>query len=94
MEDLRKQVMSMQHKIKDLLDEPGHAAARRLTSEVQGLEDDLQVTKNARSIEDRTKRIISLLQGEAKTARIMNYEHLDDLRQWFEGLRGKLQKLK
>lgn len=93
MEDLRKQVISMQHKIKDLLDEPGHAAAGRLTNEVQGLEDDLQIEKNARTIEDRTKRIIRLLQGEAKDARIMDYEHLQMLEDWFEGLRRKLQKL-
>lgn len=93
MEDLRKQVIDIQHKIKDLLDDPDHSVARRLTSEVQGLEDDMQTDKNAYSVEDRTERIINLLQNEAEDARIMDYEHLQMLERWFENLREQLRKM-
>lgn len=93
MEELRKQVINMQFKIKDLMDQPRDAAAARLNNEVQGLEDDLQVKKNARTIEDRVVRIINLLNGDARRAPIMNIEHLQMLSQWFEGLQSSLRKL-
>ena len=93
MENLRKQVISMQHKIKDLMDAPKDPAAQQLNREVQGLEDDLQVSKTPRTIEDRVKRILQIIRGNAKAARIMNYEHLDMLEQWFENLRQQLRKM-
>lgn len=49
MEGMRQQVVTMQRKIHDLLDAPNDGAARSLVNEVQGLEDDLQVAKNART---------------------------------------------
>lgn len=93
MDDLRKQVINMQFKIKDLMDVPNDSAAARLTNEVQGLEDDLQVKKNPRTIEDRVERIINLLKGDARRAPIMNIEHLQMLEQWFEGMRNNLRRL-
>lgn len=93
MENLRQQVISMQRKINDLMDAPKDPAAQQLAREVQGLEDDLQVSKNPRTIEDRVKRILQIIRGNAKSARIMNYEHLDMLEQWFETLRQQLRKM-
>lgn len=93
MDKMRTQVIDMQRKIKDLMDEPSASAARKLTAEVQALEDDLQVKKNAKTIEDRVERIIQLIRGDAKNARIMNYEHLDMLEKWFEGVRNQLRKM-
>ena len=92
MEPLRQQVITQQRRFNDLLDSPAHAASQLLKREIQALEDDLQVRKNARTIEDRVKRIIHTLEGEAKAARIMNYEHLDMFRHWFEHLRDELRK--
>ncbi|HSX08350.1 MAG TPA: hypothetical protein VLG11_05645 [Candidatus Saccharimonadales bacterium] len=93
MENIRQEVIKIQRKINDLMDDAGHAAAALLRKEVQGLEDDLQVKKHALTIEARVKRIIDLLQGEAKAARIMNYEHLDMFRKYFEELRQTLRKM-
>jgi hypothetical protein len=93
MEHIRQEVIRMQRRINDLMDDAAHAAAATLRKEVQGLEDDLQVKKNARSIEVRVKRIIHLLEGEARSARIMNYEHLDMFRDYFEDLRQTLRKM-
>ena len=91
--DLRQQVIATQRKVHDLMDKPTNAAARTLTREIQALEDELQVHKNWRSVEDRVKRIIHILEGEAKTNRIMNYEHLEMFRHWFEHLREQIRKL-
>ncbi|MGH7157785.1 MAG: hypothetical protein ACREGD_01775 [Candidatus Saccharimonadales bacterium] len=93
MEQLRQQVIATQRKINDLLDKPGDPAAARLKMEVQGLEDDLQSQKNPLTIEDRVKRIINLLEGDAKANRVMNLEHLAMFRSWFEGLRNSLRRM-
>lgn len=93
MEQLRQQVIATERKINDLLDNPSDPAAGRLKAEVRGLGDDLQAGKNPVTIEDRVKRIIQILGGEAKQNRIMNYEHLDMFRQWFEGLRQTLRRM-
>jgi hypothetical protein len=93
MEQIRQQVIAMQRRVHDLLDKPTHAAASRLKSELQHLEDELQVGKNARSIEDRMKRVIQILEGEAKSAQIMNLGHLDMLKQGMEQLRTAVQRI-
>lgn len=93
MEPLRQQVIATQRKINDLMDKPNDSAAGRLKTEVQGLEDDLQSQKNPLTIEDRVKRIIGILDGPAKSNRIMNYEHLDMFKRWFEGLRETLRRM-
>lgn len=93
MEQLRQQVIATHRSISDHMDKPGDSAAQKLNSELKGLEDDLQSQKNPLTIEDRVKRIIALLDGQAKTNRIMNYEHLTLFRQWFMGLRQTLSKM-
>lgn len=93
MEPLRRQVIATSNKINDLLDKPSDPAAGRLRAEVKGLENDLQAQKNPISIEDRVKRIISILDGEAKTNQIMNPEHISMFRSSFSGLRETLRKM-
>lgn len=93
MDQLRQQVIATERKINDLLDKPNDPAASRLRTEMRGLEDDLQSKKNPVSIEDRVKRIISLLDGEAKQHQIMNYEHLDMFRDYFNNLREILRRM-
>lgn len=94
MEELRRQVIDLQCALKDHMDKPRDPAARRLMTEVQALEDELQVKKSARSIEKRVERIIDLFKGDAKKARIMNYEHLELFCRKFERLRDALRKIK
>ena len=94
MEELRRQVIALQGAIKDHMDKPADPAARRLNREVQALEDDLQVKKKPASIEKRVERIIDIIKGEAKKARIMNYEHLELFCRKFERLREEVRKLK
>ena len=91
-EPLRRQIEDMERKIRDMMDRPGDGAAGRLLSEIRLLESDLQTGKNARSMEDRVKRIIHILEGEAKKDRIMNYEHLDMFKRWFEHFRETIRR--
>ena len=93
MEQLRQQVIVMQRRVNDSLDKPSDPAAGRLKREIQGLEDDLQVRKSAGTVEDRIKRIMSILRGDARSANIMNVEQLESFWQWFEGLRQSVRKL-
>ena len=93
MEQLRQQVITIQRRVNDLMDNHGHAVAGQLKREIQGLEDDLQVRKSVGTVEDRIKRIVGILQGDARHAQIMNIEHLESFRQTFEGLRQSVRKL-
>ena len=93
MEPLRKQVIATSNQVNDLLDKPSDPAAGRLRSELKGLENDLQSQKNPVSIEDRVKRIIGILDGEAKTNQIMDPRHINMFRSWFSGLRETLRKM-
>lgn len=93
MEQLRQQVIVLQRRVNDLMDNHGHAVAGQLKREIQALEDDLQVQKSAGTIEDRIKRIVNMLQGDARHAQIMNIEHLESFRQSFENLRQAVRKL-
>jgi hypothetical protein len=92
MEPLRQQVINIQRQFNDALDEPNASAAQVLKREIQGLEDDLQVSKNPRTIEDRVKRIIRVIEGEAEHERIMDYGQLNSFRNWFEHFREQLHK--
>lgn len=93
MEQLRQQVIAMQRRVNDLMDDHGHGVASQLKREIQALEDDLQVQKSIGSIEDRIKRIVNILQGDARHAQIMDVAHLEHFRQSFEGLRQAVRKL-
>jgi len=92
-EPLRQQLIATERRMHDLMDRPQDEAAGRLLSEIRLLESDMQTGKNARFMEDRVKRIIHVLEGEARADRIMNYEHLDMFKHWFEHLRETIRKL-
>lgn len=92
MEPLRQQVIATKRRIEDTLDKPNDSAARSLLSEVKALEEDMR-SKSPITVEDRVKRIVHMLEGSAKSNRIMNYEHIDAFKHWFEHLRESLRKM-
>lgn len=89
---LREQVIATKRRIEDMLDKPTDSAARLLLSEVKALEEDMR-SKSPATVEDRVKRIVNILDGSAKSNRIMNYEHIDMFKRWFEGLRETLRRM-
>lgn len=92
MDDVYKEIVSLQHRCRDYIDDPASSAARSLEQEVQRLEDEAQVQKNPRSLEDRVKNIIRLLR-QAGDEKAMSPHHADELIDRCEDLRRELQKL-
>jgi len=92
--DIYREVQKLRYKVQDLLDEPGHRLARTLRDEVQRLEDEIEMSKKPRSLEDRVKTIQRhlVLAGEGGENRIMNDEHADLLHDAFEDLRRSLRR--
>ncbi len=74
------QVISMQNRLKDCLDDKSHAQSRELTAMFQKLEDDVQVRKNAITIRDQLKRIESKL--SALDDKVMSHGDVDNFADW------------
>lgn len=92
MDHLYKEILRFQHNVNDRLDDPSHNLAKSLKQEVQRLEDEAQVRKNPRSLEDRVKRIIRLLE-EVGHAKVMSHHDVDDLIERCEDFRKDLRKM-
>jgi hypothetical protein len=92
MQEVYKQAIDMQHKLRDYIDDPSHSIVAQLKNEVQRLTDEIEVKKNPRSIEDRVKQIIRLLESAEETTAISRH-HIDDLRDRCEDIRQDLRKL-
>lgn len=92
MQEVYKQAINMQHKLRDYIDDPSHSVVAQLKNEVQRLTDEIEMQKNPRSIEDRIKMIISLIESAEDTEAISR-NHLDDLRDRCEDIRQDLRKL-
>jgi hypothetical protein len=90
-----REVQRLRFKVQDLLDDPAHRLARVLRDEVQRLEDEIEMSKKPRSLEDRVKVIQRhLVAAEAGgDDRIMDAEHADFLHDAFEDLRRTLRRL-
>lgn len=76
----------------DWLDDANHPAARQLERDIQRLEDDAQMNKNPRTVEDQAKRIITQL-NTADGGGFMDDGHIDDLKDQLENVRKQLQRL-
>jgi hypothetical protein len=92
--DIYREVQKLRHKLQDLVDDPGHQLARRLKDEIQRLEDEIEMSKKPRSLEDRVKVIQRHLvaAGEGGGNAIMNIDHADFLHDAFEDLRRGLRR--
>ncbi len=75
-----KEVISMQHRINDTLDDRGHSEAKQLVQLFQKLEDDVQVQKNVHSIRDQLKRIESHLRS--LDDKVMSHNDVDHFLDW------------
>lgn len=92
MDELYKKIVSFQHRCNDYIDDSSSNTARGLQQEVQRLEDDAQVGKNPRSLEDRVKQVIRQLE-QASEDKVMTHSHADELIDQCEDFRRDLQKL-
>lgn len=92
---LYKEVLNLQHKLHDLLDDHAHPLAQALKNEVKRLEDELEMSKKPRSLEDRIKTIqqhLDRVKNQGEQA-IMDIHHADLLRDRLEDFRMDLRRL-
>ncbi len=92
MDQIHKEIIDFQHKLRDYIDDRSSSVAQALEQEVQRLEDDAQVNKNPRSVEERVKNIMRMLE-QAAEAEVMTSAHADELGDCCEDFRKELQKL-
>ena len=83
------EVVSMQHRINDSLDDTSHPQSRELSTLFQQLEDDVQVQKNVQTIRDHLKRIEALVQRLDDA--VMSHGDVDTLADW---VRDTLQRVR
>lgn len=85
---LYEQVKDLRFKVHDALDDHNHPAAVVLRNEMQHLEDDIEVRKNPRDLENRIKVIQhTLLEARSQPHSFMNSEHADHFHRTYEQMR-------
>lgn len=92
MDELYKDIVAFQRRCNDYIDDPSSNTANSLKQEVQRLEDEAQVGKNPRSLEDRVKQVIRLLE-QASEDETISHGHANELVDKCEDFRRDLQKL-
>jgi hypothetical protein len=92
MDELYKEVVSLQHKCNDYIDNPSHSAAQSVRQAAQRIEDEAQTQKNPRSIEGSVQQLVSLLEKAAEEG-AMSQGHASELVDRCEELRDRLRKL-
>ena len=92
---LYQEVRNLRHKVHDLIDDHAHAVARALKDEVQRLEDEMEMSKKPRSLEDRIKSIQHHLEKARSDSQIniMDVRHAAMLDDRFDDLRMSLRRL-
>ena len=92
MDQLYKEVLAFQRRCRDYLDEPSASLARSLTNEVQKLEDEVQVKKNARSVENRVKSVARILE-DMRGGSEMSVSHVSELIRQCEDFQSVLRRM-
>lgn len=92
MDGIYKQAVAMQLKFRDYRDDRNHPLNRQLETEFQRLVDEIEMQKNPRSLEDRVKQLIRVLEGADGSPAISNRD-VDDLKDRCEQIRDDLRKL-
>ena len=92
MDQLHREALAFQSKLQGYIDDHSHNIAQSLKREAQTFEDEVQVNKNPRSIEDRVKNIIRLLE-QARDQEVISHGDATELIRNCEDFREKLRKL-
>jgi hypothetical protein len=93
MDHLHNEIIAFQRRVNDHLDDPSHPIAQSLRQEVQCLEDDAQTNKNPRSVENRVKQVVQLLE-KAGEEKVMSSGHADEMIDQCEEFIQELRKLR
>lgn len=91
---LYNQVRNLEFKVKDALDDPTSSAAQALRNELQRLEDEFEMHKTPRALEERVLSIKHMLETPRSTEN--SYMSVDDAVTFyddFEDMRRAIRKL-
>jgi len=92
-DEARRQAQLLEGKLKDLADNPSDPAVRNLLDTSRSIEDMLQVKANPRSIEDKAKGMIKMIDNiDQSHAAAFDPRHLSWLRDQYENLQMSLRK--
>lgn len=92
MSDLYKQVISLRHRLNNVIDDPSHSSAQSLKKLVQRLEDEMQVNKNPKSLESTVKDVINSLK-QAEHAGVISHSDINYLHKTFEEMQQELRRM-
>lgn len=92
MSDLYKQVISLRHRLNDVIDDPSHSSSQSLKKIVQRLEDEIQVNKNPKSLESTVKDVISSLK-QAEHSGVISQSDVNYLHKTFEDMQQELRRM-
>lgn len=92
MDQIHKLIVQLQNKCNDCIDNKSALSARALQQSVQKLEDEAQVGKNPRSIEEQIKSVIQRLEDTEHDG-AMSSGHVNELVNQCEHLREQIRKL-
>ena len=92
MDTIYKDIRRFQNKCNDCIDDRSASSARALQKEVQRLEDEAQVGKNPKSLENRVKSVMSKLDQVGK-AGAMSHGDVSALENQCESFIQKLRRL-
>lgn len=91
---LYDQIRNLEFRVKDMLDDPGHSSARSIMSELQRIEDEIEMNKSPRNIEGRVKTIQQLLQpARSEHGSFMSVDDAVALSDMFEDMRRYVRNL-
>ncbi len=82
MKEFHKDIIRMQDKLKNYIDDPSARIARDITNNFQKLEDEVQVGKNVNTIRDRLKRIRRLV--ESADGSVISHPDADTIENWID----------
>ena len=90
-DSLRKHVVSLEHKLKDAIDDHTHADARWFKDRMRAVEDALQVYKHPRSIEDLVKQLEEAFRRFGDLT-VMNQNELNFFENRMQNIRQNLRQ--
>lgn len=88
---MSQEVQKLQFRFKDWVDQPTHADARRITSEIDALSADVRGQKSGPSLEARLKTLIRQLENLEEE--VMDFHHSRELAKWCEDMRNMARGL-
>jgi uncharacterized protein YoxC len=91
-QSLHNTVVNLRNQIHNATGDSNDSAAQELRQQAQHLEDDVQVRKNPRDVENRIKTLQQLVQRASSSGSTISYEAADNFHDNLEQLRQSVRQ--